>query len=390
MRECLSHPSTNASNTFSRVIGLTNRPLSNEASLLNAADKRWELHSGMDLEQDVDAVAEKLKAIQDIDQVTHVYFTCEIYAPLFFGYEAGANIQCPTAYTAHGKDYQTLKRANVTILHNAVKAVEITCPNFQFWTLQTGGKAYGVEFLDNGIKYNPPLKESAPRIPEPWASNVFYYAQYDTIKQLSEGKRWTFCEIRPDAIIGFVPQNNAMNLAQAIGLWLAMVRSFEGIGREVNFPGNEKAYKALHTDTSQDILAQFHIYASLNPEAVSKKAFNIADGDVVTWEQVWPGVCHWFGLKGVGPDPSKKTGAEWVQEQKGQWGSWVKENRLNEGALEATSWEFMSAIMGAITFDRQYDLSACREVGFQEKTETVKGYTRAFERMRVARIIPSK
>ena len=83
MRECLNHPSTNASNIFSRVIGLTNRPLSNEASLLNAGDKRWELHSGIDLEQDVDAVAEKLKAIQDIDQVTHVYFTCQIYAPFF-------------------------------------------------------------------------------------------------------------------------------------------------------------------------------------------------------------------------------------------------------------------------------------------------------------------
>lgn len=294
------------------------------------------------------------------------------------------------AYTSHGSDYQTLKRANVTILSNAVQAVEETCPTFKFWTLQTGGKAYGIEFLDKGIEYHPPHKESAPRIPEPWASNVFYYAQYDTVKELSQGKRWTFCEIRPDAIIGFVPQNNAMNLAQAIGLWLAMVRSLEGIGTEVIFPGGEKAYKALHTDTSQDILAQFHIYASLHPEVVSKKAFNIADGEVVTWEQVWPGICDWFGLKGVGPDSSKATGAEWVQQQKGAWAKWVKENGLKEGALEATSWEFMSAIMGGITFDRQYDLSACREVGFQEKMETVQGYSRAFERMRSARIIPSK
>lgn len=133
--------------------------------------------------------------------------------------------------------------------------MERTCPDFQFWTLQTGGKAYGVELLDKGIKYNPPLKESAPPIPEPWASNVFYYAQYDTVKQLSEGKRWEFCEIRPDAFIGFVPQNNAMNLVQAIGLWLAMVRSFEELGTEVIFPGNENAYKALQTNSSQDILA---------------------------------------------------------------------------------------------------------------------------------------
>lgn len=77
MRQCLGHTSSDSSNTFSRVIGLTNRPLSKEASLLNAEDERWELHSGIDLEEDVDAVAEKLKVIQDVDQVTHVYFTCQ-------------------------------------------------------------------------------------------------------------------------------------------------------------------------------------------------------------------------------------------------------------------------------------------------------------------------
>lgn len=74
--------------------------------------------------------------------------------------------------------------------------------------------------LDKGIEYNAPLRESAPRIPEPGASNVSYYAQYDTLKEFAKGKRWTFCEIRPDAIIGLLPQNNAMNLAQTLGLWV--------------------------------------------------------------------------------------------------------------------------------------------------------------------------
>lgn len=83
MRECLDHPSTKSSKIFSRVIGLTNRPLSNEDSLLDAGDKRWDLHSGVDLEQGVDAVAEKLKAIHDIDQVTHVYFACELFPRCF-------------------------------------------------------------------------------------------------------------------------------------------------------------------------------------------------------------------------------------------------------------------------------------------------------------------
>lgn len=135
--------------------------------------------------------------------------------------------------------------------------VEKLCPNLQFWTLQTGGKAYGVEYVNKGIDYNPPLKETMPRIPEPYASNVFYYAQYDTMKKLSKGKRWKFCEIRPDAIVGFVPQNNAMNIAQALGLFLAMYKSIEGSGSEVPFPGNEAAYKELHMDTSQDIWRGF-------------------------------------------------------------------------------------------------------------------------------------
>ena len=54
----------------------------------------------------------------------------------------------------------------------------------------------------------------------------------------------------------------------------------------------------------------FHIYVSLHPEAVPAQGFNIADGDVVTWEQVWLDICYWSGLKGVGPDLSSETEVE--------------------------------------------------------------------------------
>jgi hypothetical protein len=39
---------------------------------------------------------------------------------------------------------------------------------------------------------------------------------------------------------------------------------------------------------------------------------------------------------------------------------------------------------GQIRFDRQYDLSKARSVGFKETIDTVKGYTMAFDRMRAA------
>ncbi|MDI1492514.1 MAG: hypothetical protein OHK93_003728 [Ramalina farinacea] len=364
VRECLVYPSPT---TFSRIIGLTNRALKKEDTLLPQNTDRYELYSGMDLSHGVNIAVEKLKSIKDVVKTTHVYFT---------------------AYTGHGKDFQGLKEANVDILSTAVKAVDAVCPNVAFWTLQTGGKAYGVEFVNEGIPFHPPLKESTPRIPEPYASNIFYYPQYDTLRDLSKGKSWKFCEIRPDAIIGFVPNNNAMNLAQALALFLSMYASVEGRGSEVPYPGTDDAYKSLHTDTSQDILARFHIHASLHPDAVNGRAFNVADGEAVSWEAVWPEICKYFGLNGVAPDPSKSTGAQWMREHRPQWAKWIKNKGLKEGALEGTTWDFMGMLMGGMNFDRQYDLGECRKVGFKEEIPTAMGYALAFDRMREAKIIP--
>lgn len=240
------------------------------------------------------------------------------------------------------------------------------------------------------VDYNPPLSESLPRIPDPYAQNIFYYEQYDIMKRASAGKPWTYCEIRPDAIVGFVPQNNAMNIAQALGLFLSLWREVEGQGSDVRFPGNNDAWTALHTDTSQDILARFHIYASLRAEQTSERAFNVTDGPATTWEEVWPQVCAYFGLKGIAPESSGEpfSAQTWMESHQGDWASWVSRNGLKEGALEGTSWEFMQAVIG-IPFRRDYDPTASREIGFTEERPHAEGYKRVFEEMRVAKIIPS-
>ena len=46
-----------------------------------------------------------------------------------------------------------------------------------------------------------PLKEINPRTPEPYASEIMYYAQYDLLERLSRGKEWKFVEVRPDAVV---------------------------------------------------------------------------------------------------------------------------------------------------------------------------------------------
>ena len=74
MSTCLTYPTTR---TFSRIIGLTHRPLDPKDALLPMEEqKRWELHSGFDLSRGVDPVKEKLGRIGGLEEVTHVFFAC--------------------------------------------------------------------------------------------------------------------------------------------------------------------------------------------------------------------------------------------------------------------------------------------------------------------------
>ena len=66
----LSYPT---SDTFSRVVGLTSRPLSLEASGF-PSDPRLQLYAGLDLSQDAETITKYLKKIENVELITHVYF----------------------------------------------------------------------------------------------------------------------------------------------------------------------------------------------------------------------------------------------------------------------------------------------------------------------------
>ncbi|CAG8980834.1 hypothetical protein HYALB_00003763 [Hymenoscyphus albidus] len=290
------------------------------------------------------------------------------------------------AYAAHGSEFQISKEVSVLTLETAVKAITNLCLNLEFWTLQTGGKAYGVEFYGQpGVQWDLPLKETSPRIPEPSASNIFYYPQIDFLASESKDKSWKHCKIRPDLIMGHTPRPNGMGFLHALGVFLSMYASVEGKGTEIAFPGNEMSWKVKQSDTSQDILARFHIFASLNPEKVAGKAVNVADEYLKTWEKLWPDVCAYFGLKGVGPQAEGNlNGVEWVMAEKDNWGTWVESNGLEKGFRDV-----LGAVFAWGVFDKEYDLTASREVGFMESAPTIEGYITAFERTKKAKVIPA-
>ncbi|PVH69083.1 hypothetical protein DL98DRAFT_598961 [Cadophora sp. DSE1049] len=98
------------STTFSRVVGLTSRPLSLEGSYL-PVDSRLQLYSGLDLSKDAKTIAEYLKRVENISSITHVYFA---------------------AYVHRGwgdEDSEQKIKENVEFIVNAVAAVEEVTSN---------------------------------------------------------------------------------------------------------------------------------------------------------------------------------------------------------------------------------------------------------------------
>lgn len=285
---------------------------------------------------------------------------------------------------------------NVELLDRAIKTVDKLSPKLKFVVLPSGTKAYGVHLLDKFPFSNDlPLKETLPRIPEPFASQMFYYNQIDTLASMCKGKSWTWCEVIPDMVIGFVPNNNAYCLAQVLSTYLSLYAEINGKGSEVAFPGTEKSYTILSNDSSQDILAKASIYASLHPEVSAAQRYNVADNATPsTWEVKWPVICEYFGLKGVGPPPggSGPQPSQYLLDHLTEWQALEKEYGLKGGRVgnDISVNGYAHFLMTLFDFDRHLDMTKLHGMMGDAKMETdAKGtWWTAFDRFRKANIIP--
>ncbi|KAJ3545825.1 hypothetical protein NM208_g2317 [Fusarium decemcellulare] len=359
--------------TWHRISGTTNRPFDPMQSGLPSND-RLRVYSGVDLTRSVESIAQMLKdQVDSVGAVTHVFFT---------------------AYT-HMNTRQERLEVNAKMLENSIRALGIVAPNVRAVILQTGGKGYGLEYPDK-VSIVPPLSEDLPRIPPPMGDEVFYYAQYDILEKLSQTSKWTFAEIRPDGIVGFVPGTNPMNMAEGIALYLSVYRAVHGKGSKVPFPGTAKSYRNKHSDTFQDLLSKMEIHVALKDELrTNGPAYNIADEDgPITWEDVWPGICSSFGLVGVAPSGGgqQQSMEDFVKSNRSSWNALCDEFAVRKDRIDVQGWTHTHFMLVDFDFDRWYDLSRTRATGFTESIDTVEAYkisfNRRFESCAIERIGP--
>ncbi|KAL4908855.1 hypothetical protein BDW74DRAFT_73698 [Aspergillus multicolor] len=372
----LSYPTPT---TFSRVIGLTNRPLPLEKSGL-PNDPRLELYSGINLRQSLDDVLVQLQEkIPNLEEVTHVYYLAYSNA------------------TAYSVDVMAIRNINVGMTYNAVHAVDRLCKNLKFFVLQTGTNNYGVAVFrfQEHIEINPPLREDNPRIPSPWSDEIFYYAQVDLVKEANKGKSWKWCEVRPDQIVGHVPIPTSMTYVEPLALYLMLFRYVNGPDSTVVFPGPYTNYTHTYTSSSQDIIARSELYLSIEkPDQAHGEAFNTADSATPDpWTIVWPMICEYFGLRGQGAAPEDKGWKDidkwWVAHQD-EYKKMCEEYGLRPREIPQETWTFMAAGFSFLGRNREMSLEKIHSLGFTEEYPAAHGYLKVFERLEKEEIIPGK
>jgi len=217
----------------------------------------------------------------------------------------------------------------------------------------------------------------------------------DVLEELSQERNWTWVEVRPDAVIGTVPRGNFMNIAGGLAIYLSVKAALQP-GSTVPFPATDVSYKTTHTDTDHDIMARFEIDLALKAtfnHQLSKKAYNIANGDIVSWATKWPGICAYFGLQGAPPSTSGQIEdiIKYVADNKTKYLAKVSNKAPNAQAtldIADSALFFTSMVCGFGKQNREYDLTNAQKlVGFTETVDTVKSYTDQFDRMKALGLI---
>lgn len=215
---------------------------------------------------DLTDAARSRAMLRGITGVTHL-----VYAALF---------ELPGLVEGWRDDRQI--ETNDRMLRNLLEPLLEENPDLRHVTLLQGTKAYGVHVRPLTV----PAREGRSEMRE---QPNFYWAQEDYLKQRQRGAFWHWTILRPVLIVGEAI-GGAMNLIPALGVYAALMRLR---GSELAYPGGA-ARVAQAVDA--DLLARAIDWAGTT-RAAWNETFNVTNGDVFVWENVWPAIAAAVGRR---------------------------------------------------------------------------------------------
>ena len=266
-----------------------------------------------------------------------------------------------------------LVTANMAMLVNLVNVIEAASPVLEHLHLSEGTKWYG----NHLGPFKTPAVETDPRHMPP----NFYYDQQDFLEARQKGKRWSWSTVRPHAVCGF-SIGGPMNLTLAIAVYANISRE---LGLPLSFPGKPGAYTALYQATDAALLAKAIVWMATDPKGANQ-AFNITNGDLIRWENLWPKFADFFGMELA---PQRYISLKGTMADKGPiWDRIVAKHKLQpHGYKEIVAWGYPENV-----FNSDYDIvsstTKARLAGFHDIVDTEQMFLRMFGEFRQNRIIP--
>lgn len=223
-------------------------------------------HRPVDL---TDAAATRA-AVRDLGAVTHVVY--------------GALYEKPGLIAGWRERDQMA--TNLAMLRNLLEPLTEVA-GLRHLTLLQGTKAYGAHVHPMRV----PGRERHPRDDH----ENFYWLQEDYAKEKSRAAGFDVTIMRPQLIVG--PNHGvAMNLPPVIGAYAAICREE---GRPFGFPGGASGvWEAVDTR----LVANAIRWAATEPAAAGQH-FNLTNGEVFAWPDLWPVLADALGVEPGPPDP---------------------------------------------------------------------------------------
>lgn len=283
--------------------------------------------------------------------VTHVFFAAYIEKP----------------------DWAAMVSPNLAMLENLLDALEPVNPTLSHVNLMQGTKWYG----NHLGPFKTPASEDDPRHMPP----NFYYDQQDALVARSEGKPWTWSAARPHGICGFAI-GNPMNLVMTIAVYATVSKA---LGLPLRHPGSRANAHALYQVSDTRHLSKAVVWMATDPGAADE-AFNITNGDIFRWEDMWPGFADYFDMATA---PPQKIDLPLMMADKGSlWADLARRHGLRDIPYDQlVGWNY-----GAFVFTPEYDIvssmTKARRHGFHDVVDSREMFLRQFDELRAERIIP--
>ncbi|MEV5026841.1 SDR family oxidoreductase [Paenibacillus sp. LPE1-1-1.1] len=262
---------------------------------------------------------------------------------------------------------------NLSMLVNVVNAIEPVASDLRHISLMQGYKVYGAHL---GPFKTPARETDAYHMPP-----EFNVDQQQFLERRQPGSDWTWSALRPSVVCGFA-LGNPMNLAMVIAIYASISKE---LGLPLRFPGKPGAYNSLLEMTDAGLLAKATVWAATD-DRCANQAFNITNGDLFRWNELWPKIAASFGLETA---PPLQMSLDVVMADKEElWKAMVKKHGLVDNAYkDVSSWRF-----GDFVFSWDYDFFAdgtkARRFGFHEFMDTEAMFLNIFEDLRQRKVIP--